>query len=349
MADLQSCVKLNNIEAATQQLDKLYEELGVDELAALDPVDEDAISTTQQYLFSVKIVLAEGLAMKDGSNKLPDAFAIIADTQGNRFAKTRTIYDDVDPRWDETFDISIRSPAWFAVWVHHRTLTGKMLLGRAVFQLDPAEYADLISKDLLLPFDPSHGSGRGHVLLRVSMEGERDDIQYHFARAFRCLKRTEADMVRTFVDKVSPDPVARWASLMIKMTPVLRHTLSRASIKSVIKPASNPLDYNQAMGKLSAAYRTALNNVNNVAKESELSIPRPAGEIPPPPPAKTVKPELTDAQIEAAIHPLFDYLEMNNATLASTLSAEAMQSVMTKLWKQILSTIEAIMLSLIHI
>jgi hypothetical protein len=35
------------------------------------------------------------------------------------------------------------------------------------------------------------------------MEGERDDIQFHFGRAFRWLKRTESDMVRTFVDKVS--------------------------------------------------------------------------------------------------------------------------------------------------
>ena len=38
--------------------------------------------------------------------------------------------------------------------------------------------------------------------MRISMEGERDDIQFHFGRAFRWLKRTESDMVRTFVDKV---------------------------------------------------------------------------------------------------------------------------------------------------
>jgi hypothetical protein len=50
----------------------------------------------------------------------------------------------------------------------------------------------------------------------------------------------------------------------------------------------------------------------------------------------------TDAEIEAAIHPLFDYLDVNNHTLASTLSADAMQMVMSKLWKQILTTIEAL-------
>jgi hypothetical protein len=71
------------------------------------------------------------------------------------------------------------------------------LLGRAYVRLDPGQYVDLISKDTLLPLD-----SRGHVLLRVSMEGERDDIQFHFGRAFRWLKRTEADMVRLFVDRV---------------------------------------------------------------------------------------------------------------------------------------------------
>jgi hypothetical protein len=111
------------------------------------------------------------------------------------------------------------------------------------------------------------------------------------------------------------------------MTPVLRHTLSRASIKSVLKPGgSNPLDYNQALDKLSAAYRSAIGNV-------EYSIPLPASERKRPP---------TDAEIETAIHPLFDYLDANNHTLASTLSADAMQSVMAKLWKQILMTVEAL-------
>jgi len=38
--------------------------------------------------------------------------------------------------------------------------------------------------------------------LRISMEGEKDDIRFYFGRAFRSLKRAEGDMVRTMVDKV---------------------------------------------------------------------------------------------------------------------------------------------------
>jgi hypothetical protein len=209
--------------------------------------------------------------------------------------------------------------------IRHRNLAGKHdLLGRAYLRLDPSQHVDLITKDVLLPLDT-----KGHILLRISMEGERDDIQFHFGRAFRWLKRTESDMVRTFVDKVRQTRVFVTGTSVDppQMTPVLRHTLSRASIKSVLKPGgSNPLDYNQALDKLSAAYRSAIGNV-------EYSIPLPASERKRPP---------TDAEIETAIHPLFDYLDANNHTLASTLSADAMQSVMAKLWKQILMTVEAL-------
>ncbi len=202
--DKQSCVKLNNIEAARQQLDRLYQDMRVDDLAAYE-TPEPPIPTDQKYLFTIKIVLAEGLTLdatssssSSSSSKQPDSFVILSDEHGNRYAKTRTIYDDPDPRWDETFDIPTKGSAWFMATVRHRTLAGKHdLLGRAYIRLDPAQYMDLISKDLLLPLDT-----RGHLLLRVSMEGERDDIQFHFGRAFRWLKRTESDMVRVFVDKV---------------------------------------------------------------------------------------------------------------------------------------------------
>jgi len=159
------------------------------------------------------------------------------------------------------------------------------------------------------------------------------------------------------------------------MTPVLRSTLSRASIKSVLKPG-NPLDYNEALGKLSAAYRSvdyndaigklrsvdyneALGKLTSAYRNAigtpEYSIPLPASEqrslpLPAPPTsdqnqtsvAANRKRGPTEAEIESAIHPLFDYLDANNHTLSSTLSHNAMQSVMAKLWKQILMTIESL-------
>ncbi|BEJ13854.1 hypothetical protein CspHIS471_0310280 [Cutaneotrichosporon sp. HIS471] len=318
-----SCVKLNNIDAARHELDQLYQEMRVDEFASLDVNKPVATPTQVASLFTIKIVLGEGL-VAEGSSRAPDAFVVLSDEHGNRYAKTRTIYDDHDPRWDETFDIAVRRPAWFMVTVRHRNLAGKHdLIGRAYLQLDPSQYVDLISKDVLLPL-----TTKGHVLLRVSMEGERDDIQFHFGRAFRWLKRTESDMVRLFVDK---------------MTPVLRHTLSRNAIKSVLKPNVGGIDYNDALrisndaiGRISAAYRNAVGT-----GQDEYAIPLPPSEQAKPN-AQPVKRGPSDAEIEAAIHPLFDYLDTNNHTLASTLSPDAMQMVMAKLWKQILTTIEAL-------
>ncbi|WVF70101.1 hypothetical protein IAT40_004889 [Kwoniella sp. CBS 6097] len=268
----ESCVKLNNIEVARQQLDKLYDQMRVDDLSAYETSGSVVAGRPQVFLFTVKIVLAEGLIL-DNSHKAPDSFVILSDEHGNRYAKTRTIHDDADPRWDESFDIPVQGDAWFMATVRHRNFSGKHdLLGRAYLRLDPSQHVDLMSKDVLLPLD-----SRGHLLLR--------------------------------------------------MTPVLRHTLSRASIKSVLKPiTSNPLDYNEALGKLSAAYRSALGT-------PEYSIP---------PTKEDKRRGPTDADIETAIHPLFDYLDTNNHTLASTLSFDAMQMVMTKLWKQILMTIEAL-------
>jgi hypothetical protein len=180
----------------------------VDDLAAYDPVEPPPAPENQVYLFTVKIVLAEGIGM-DNTSKLPDSFVILSDEHGNRYAKTRTIYDDADPRWDETVDVPVRGTAWFMATVRHRVLAGKHeLLGRAYLKLDPSHYQDLISRDVLLPLD-----SKGHLLLRISMEGERDDIQFHFGRAFRWLKRTESDMIRMFVDKVSGFWLARSSRL----------------------------------------------------------------------------------------------------------------------------------------
>lgn len=192
-----SCVKLNNIDAARHQLDRLYEDMRVDEFASFDSSQPVAVASEQASLFTVKIVLGEGL-VAEGTSRAPDAFVVLSDEHGKRYAKSRTIYDDHDPRWDETFDIGVRQSAWFMITVKHRSLTGKHgLIGRAYLRLDPDQYVDYISKDVLLPLNT-----KGHVLLRISMEGERDDIQFHFGRAFRWLKRTESDMVRVFVDKV---------------------------------------------------------------------------------------------------------------------------------------------------
>lgn len=82
--------------------------------------------------------------------------------------------------------------------VRDRALIGKHdTVGRAYICLDPRRFGDLMVHDLWLDLDSN-----GRILLRISMEGEKDDIQFYFGRAFRSLKRGEGEMVRIFIDKV---------------------------------------------------------------------------------------------------------------------------------------------------
>lgn len=83
--------------------------------------------------------------------------------------------------------------------VRDRALIGKHdTVGRDYLCLDPRRFGDYLVHDLWLKLDT-----QGRVLVRISMEGEKDDIQFYFGRAFRSLKRAEGDMVRIFIDKVS--------------------------------------------------------------------------------------------------------------------------------------------------
>jgi hypothetical protein len=220
----QSCVKLNNVEAARKLLDKMYAQMEADKITDMlskvaPPIPEK--TEKDKFLFSVKVVIAEGLVPLDSSpsSKL-DTFVTLSDEAGTRLAKTRTIYESLSPRCgfcffflifliliflifscvgDETFDLSVDKPLWLMVSIRDRALVGKHdIVGRAYLCLDPRRFSDFLAHELWMDLDT-----QGRILVRVSMEGEKDDIQFFFGRGFRSLKRAEADMLRIFIDKVS--------------------------------------------------------------------------------------------------------------------------------------------------
>jgi hypothetical protein len=85
------------------------------------------------------------------------------------------------------------------VSIRDRALVGRHdIVGRAYLCLDPRRFNDFLAHDLWMDLDT-----QGRILVRVSMEGEKDDIQFFFGRGFRSLKRAEGDMLRIFIDKVS--------------------------------------------------------------------------------------------------------------------------------------------------
>ncbi|SJX66223.1 uncharacterized protein SRS1_10892 [Sporisorium reilianum f. sp. reilianum] len=314
-----SCVRLNNIEAARVLLDKLYQKIDADKQAEVvkrHAPEVPSKRSNNRFVFSIKIVLGENLQpIRDtGANARIDSFVTLSDERGQKIAKTRTIYETSEPRWDEVFDVHVEQPMWLAATVWDRKLVGDHnLCGRAYMRLDPRYFGDFLSHEMWMDLDT-----QGRLLMRVSMEGERDDILYHFGRGFRSLKRAESDMVRIIVDKMSV---------------FIRQCLSRSLLKTLVKTSGINLD--KAIGNVKALYASALASTNVNAS----MIPPVEPEIKP----KTRPAQLTDHEIEAAIIPLLDYLDECLATLKGSLSESEALLVLTKVWKEVLNIIESIL------
>ncbi|KAG6377689.1 hypothetical protein JVT61DRAFT_14458 [Boletus reticuloceps] len=318
----ESCVKLNNVESARKLLDNMYNQMQVDKitdvLATSPPVPNKVDGP--KFLFTVKIVMAEDLVPLDSSPSAQlDTFVTLSDEAGNRLVKTRTIYETLNPRWEETFDVSVDKPLWLMCSIRDRALVGQHdVVGRSFICLNPAQYGDFLTHDVWLNLEAANHGHQGRILLRISMEGEKDDAQFYFGRAFRSLKRSEGDMTRIFIDKMSP---------------IIRQSLSATVLKSLIKTGT-VLDYNRALANVTGLYRSALGSNSN-----EVQIPLPSTEKP------RVRPEeLTDVEIERAILPLFDYFEANLQILNTHLAETVKDAVMLKVWKEILIVIEGLLI-----
>ena len=107
-------------------------------------------------------------------------------------------------------------------------------------------------------------------------------------------------------------------------------------MKSLIKPSVNTgsLDYNKVLGNVKGFYTSALGG-----SSTEMQIPLPPSDKP------RIRPEeLTDVEIEQAIVPLFDYFDANLQTLNTYLSDATKQEVMSRVWKELLKTIEGLLI-----
>ncbi|KAJ9296938.1 hypothetical protein DTO271G3_4699 [Paecilomyces variotii] len=289
----ESLVKLNSIEYALTQLDKLEREINVDACAEViarhNPITPQKIRKLTTYVFTIKIVEAEDLKACD-INGSSDPYVVLTDEYQKRIAKTRIIYNNLNPRWDDTVDITTKGPLniiatlwdWDAVGDHD-------YVGRTSLKLDPAHFSDFMPREYWLDLDT-----QGRLLLRVSMEGERDDIQFYFGKAFRTLKRTERDMTRKITEKLSA---------------YIGHCLSRRALKALLSRG------------LSISTVSSFLNRNRTQS--------------------TVTP--TQEEVENALSPLFTYFNDNFAIMNKTLTPEAMRMVMARLWKEVLATIESLL------
>ncbi|KAI9728300.1 MAG: hypothetical protein M1834_007704 [Cirrosporium novae-zelandiae] len=291
----ESFVKLNNVEFALQQLDKLEHEMNVDACAEVIQRHTPPAAMKRQrinnFVFSIKIVEGEDLKACD-INGLSDPYVVLGDEFQKRLAKTRVIYQTLNPRWDETVDVTTQGPLNIIATIWDWDTLGKHdYVGRTSLKLDPSHFRDFLPKEFWLDLDT-----QGRLLLRVSMEGERDDIQFYFGKSFRTLKRTEGDMTRRITDKLSA---------------YIHHCLSRRALRSLLS-----------------------RGINMSAVSNYFSRIRPASSMMQAP---------TAADVTNALKPLFTYFDDNFAIMNETLTRPAMIMVMTRLWKEVLVTIESLL------
>ncbi|SCZ94445.1 BZ3500_MvSof-1268-A1-R1_Chr12-2g03904 [Microbotryum saponariae] len=362
---LQTCVKLNNIQAARKLLDIMYTTLDADNVSRTVEAHQQMEAPQQvrqptRYLFTVKILLGENLAPNDStSRKKLDPFLILSDPQGYRVAKTRTLYDTNDPRWDETIDISVKGDLWLRATVYNRNLVESHdNYGCAYVHLDPKEFSDFMPKDLWFQLeDTKRRRLDSRISFRISMEVEKDDIQFYFGRAFRWLKRAESDMVRIMVDKVSRligtveiPPTEPVLAHIEKMSPFVRHYISRNTLKALVKTSYNfDIDLDKVRGdvvkvggKLNAYVRDAINGPSyTIPPVEEYGHNETTAS---PSEKKKGRGPLTDLEIEDAIGDLFDYFNDTFGTLKTSLSqdGESSRAISLILWKDILTTIEGL-------
>lgn len=237
----ETCVKLNNIEATQMHLDELYEELEVDRVAEvlaeargqdLSGMEEAMMvmgsplsggsgtsvsgaslpgmvptSRLGIHIYSIKVVLGEELMACD-RNGLSDPYVVLSYGEGEEVGRTRVIYETCNPRFDETFEVRFRSPVTMMLTVYDRDAIGSDdVCGQGTFHLQPSLLDDYMSHEMWVELDT-----QGRVLLRVSMEGEREDVRFYFGKTFRTLRRTQADMARMIIEQVSQRARRGWSS-----------------------------------------------------------------------------------------------------------------------------------------
>ncbi|OZJ03936.1 hypothetical protein BZG36_02932 [Bifiguratus adelaidae] len=196
------CVKLNNIEEARHRIDKIYQYLDVElvaeivrEFSGQQPVEK---SPTMRYTYSIKIVRAENLKPMD-QNGFSDPYVVLEFNE-ETIARTKTVYETLNPRWDENFDVSLNAEkgSLLAIVMDEDLVGADDDCGACQIKLAPSLYQDYQAHDEWLDLDT-----QGRLLVRISMEGEKDDIQFWFGKAFRALKRAEDDMIAAIAHKMS--------------------------------------------------------------------------------------------------------------------------------------------------
>ncbi|KAG0234611.1 hypothetical protein BGW42_006362 [Actinomortierella wolfii] len=194
------CILMNNIEAVRQRLDELYRNMEVDEIADIlqEHAPEQTIDPNDPKMFEIVFVGAERLRPMD-SNEASDPYIIMSHEDKEVF-RSKTVYANLNPRWNETYNVTLTKEIKYLIVINDEDKVHKdRLCAWQYLYIDPLDYEDYMPHDVWLDL-----AQIGRLQLRITMKGEREDLQFYFGRTFRSLKRKESDLSGMIVDAMLP-------------------------------------------------------------------------------------------------------------------------------------------------
>ncbi|KAK9485210.1 hypothetical protein V1527DRAFT_467381 [Lipomyces starkeyi] len=193
----ETCVKMNNVEYIKNNLDQLEKSINAETLATLIAANERKVQATTNSVFTIEIVEAEGLQPCD-ANGLSDPYVELFDqSQKRSIGRTRTIYKDLNPRWNESFEYSVTQAVNIGANIWDEDLFGQRdHCGNCLFSLNPKEHRDFEPRETWIDINP-----QGRLKVITIMERDRDDIMFHFGKAFKEIQRMEDFMVKSIPDQ----------------------------------------------------------------------------------------------------------------------------------------------------
>ncbi|TPX74857.1 hypothetical protein CcCBS67573_g03877 [Chytriomyces confervae] len=220
--------------------------------------------------------------------------------------RTRPVFDTINPVWDETFSTLLPPVSHLDVFLYSKNLiSSNELCGKTLIDLSGRlsrlrqKLGDHHTHDVYIEFAPQ---GRG--LIRMTLEGEQEDVDYWFRKSRERLKRTQNDLLRALTTRVSP---------------YLRETIVRV-IKEHESVALNRGFLQTALGTGSVQYS------NQTA--AGVAIDKP----------------VTPAEADSAMSPVTEYLNKNLELLCANLSPSMAHEVIKRLWEEVLLDVEYVLI-----
>ncbi|KAK9459682.1 uncharacterized protein V1516DRAFT_680538 [Lipomyces oligophaga] len=200
-----ACIRLNNIEFLKDSLQSLATSVNTEKFTKVLETNRKKSDKTRRYLFSIEIVQGENLRPCD-INGLSDPYVELAIQQESRvIARTRTIYKDLNPTWNESFEYVATGNTHLVARVWDEDRSGRDDCGSCTLNLNPNDYKRVPVKDEWHDLKSSnHQEPHGQIRVIVSMEEEKDTLEFYIGRAFKELNEIEEFMIRSITDQFQP-------------------------------------------------------------------------------------------------------------------------------------------------